>query len=813
MQKRFWLNDDWQFSETYTEDLHRKEYHGDHTMVRIPHTVKETPLHYFDESLYQMVSGYRRIIRAEKEWEGKRVFLTFMAVAHSAYVYLNGEELAEHHSGYTAFSVELTEALRYGEDNVLVVSVDSRESQNIPPFGNVIDYMTYGGIYREVYLELKEKIRIRDLHLKPEAPKKGVHPRKLKDFRFRGVLGIGMSLDTGDSPAEDLSVKLEIREHNSGVKLTEQTMPYAPELEAELEEARLWDVCSPFLYDVTLRLMKNGTELDVAEDCFGFRRSEFREDGYYLNGRKLRIRGLNRHQSYAYTGYAMPASMQRLDAEILRLELGVNAVRTSHYPQSQHFVRRCDELGLLVFTEIPGWQYVGDAEWKEQVIRNTEEMILQYRNHPSVILWGVRINESGDDDALYERTNALAHELDTERPTGGVRFLKKSHLLEDVYTYNDFSHDGTNPGCDKKADITTDSSKPYLITEYAGHMFPTKSYDCEQHRLEHALRHAAVLNAVRGEKDIAGSFGWCMFDYNTHKDFGSGDRVCYHGVTDMFRNPKTAAYLYSSQQDRRPVLEISSTMDIGDFPGGTRGPVYIFTNADSVRMYRNDELLKEYTAGDPKYGFLRHPPILIDDYAGDSLKKEEGFGERQCRLVKAAIHAMTKYGVTHVPAAIRKKLERALAFYGMKWEDVVALHGKYVSNWGGRARSFKFEAIRDGKVVCTRIRSAFTQLTLDVRVDHTDLTDAETYDVSCIRIRVCDEYGNVVPYFQTPLPLLAEGPIRIIGPQAAYIAGGMGGTYVKTIGEAGEASLTISLPESWEYPPKTQEIIHFTIQA
>ena len=83
---------------------------------------------------------------------------------------------------------------------------------------------------------------------------------------------------------------------------------------------------------------------------------EDREDGYHLNGRKLKIRGLNRHQSYAYVGYAMPASVQKLDAEILRFDLGVNAVRTSHYPQSQHFIRRCDELGLLVFTEIPGWQ-------------------------------------------------------------------------------------------------------------------------------------------------------------------------------------------------------------------------------------------------------------------------------------------------------------------------------------------------------------------------------------------------------------------------------------------------------------------------
>ena len=124
------------------------------------------------------------------------------------------------------------------------------------------------------------------------------------------------------------------------------------------------------------------------------------------------------------------------------------------------------------------------------------DMVRQYRNHTSIILWGVRINESIDDDAFYKRTNEAAHELDDTRPTGGVRASKKSHLLEDVYTYNDFVHDGLLPGCEKKAKVTSDDSKPYLISEYNGHMFPTKTFDCEGRRTEHALRHANVLDAV-----------------------------------------------------------------------------------------------------------------------------------------------------------------------------------------------------------------------------------------------------------------------------------------------------------------------------
>ena len=117
------------------------------------------------------------------------------------------------------------------------------------------------------------------------------------------------------------------------------------------------------------------------------------------------------------------------DARILKKELCCNAVRTSHYPQSQAFIDACDELGLLVFTEIPGWQHVGDEKWKDVACKHVEEMVLQYRNHPSIVLWGVRINESRDCDELYTKTNALAHELDPTRQTGGVRCEQKMNLL------------------------------------------------------------------------------------------------------------------------------------------------------------------------------------------------------------------------------------------------------------------------------------------------------------------------------------------------------------------------------------------------
>src|SRR6185369_12869453 len=138
-------------------------------------------------------------------------------------------------------------------------------------------------------------------------------------------------------------------------------------------------------------------------------------------------------QTFPWVGQAMPSRAQRRDADILRNKLHCNIVRTSHYPQSRHVLDACDEMGLLVLEEIPGWQHIGDEAWKQIAIDNVRRMIRRDWNHPSIILWGVRINESRDDHDFYTRTNAVAHQLDTTRQTGGIRYFQESEFLEDVF--------------------------------------------------------------------------------------------------------------------------------------------------------------------------------------------------------------------------------------------------------------------------------------------------------------------------------------------------------------------------------------------
>lgn len=769
------FNNDWLWSPEFAAEMTEPVFGGEDKMeqVRIPHTVSVTPLNYFDAHVYQMISCYRKTFAVPSEWKGKKVSVTFDAVAHEAEVYINGESVIKHSCGYTAFTADLTDHIRFGEENVIAVKCDSNETLNVPPFGFVIDYMTYGGIYREVHLDVKEKDHIRDVFVSAGADK---NVRIKTDIAGDGEL-VAMITDV-----------------NSGKVLLAE--PCGRECEIQVDEAELWSLDNPTLYELTMTL-RNGDSEDTYVTRFGFRDAVFRADGFYLNGSKVKLRGLNRHQSWPYVGYAMPKSMQRLDADIMKNELGLNAVRTSHYPQSHHFIDRCDELGLLVFTEIPGWQNIGDDAWKEQAVVNTREMVSQYRNHPSIILWGVRINESIDCDELYARTNKEAHELDPYRQTSGVRYLKNSSLLEDVYAFNDFSHNGKTAGCEPKKNVTSDMSKPYFVSEYNGHMFPTKTFDSELHRQEHALRHCNVLDSVMSYDDICGSFGWCMFDYNTHKDFGSGDRVCYHGVMDMFRNPKTAAYAYSSQnKDIGPVLEISSSMDIGEHPAGNRGEIYIFSNCDSVKMYKDDIFIKEYTRKDSSYKNMISPPMLIDDFIGDQMKEGEGFTDRQNKIVKDALNFSAVYGMENMPLKMKLTMAEAMTRYKMKFDDAYMLFGKYIGNWGGKVTKFRFEGIRNGEVVKTVIKSAMTKLNLSIDVSSNVLVEGPTYDVAAIRIKVTDEYGNVMPFYNRPAQIDVTGDIEVLGPSLADINGGMGGVYIRTTGKEGKGSVKITLPDN-----------------
>lgn len=757
------INNDWQFVFVWSEAFGRGE--GPAETVRLPHTVSATPLHYARPEDYETICGYRRWLDIPASAAGKRLFLQFDGAAHIATVYVNGREAVHHRCGYTAFRAEITDLVSPGGDNLVAVKLDCTENPAVPPFGFVIDYLTYGGLYRDVWLDVRPRKMLSDL------------------FVYTPDLTTARASCTAEGP-----VRYEIFDSAGTLAgVGEGT----GEVDIICKGVRPWDLEDPVLYTCRAELLDSG---DVQETTFGFRTTRFQADGFYLNGKKIFLRGLNRHQSYPYMGYAAPERLQREDARILKRELACNAVRTSHYPQSHYFLDACDREGLLVFTEIPGWQHIGDSAWKDQACENVREMVTQYRNHPSIILWGVRINESLDDDEFYKRTNAIARAADPSRATSGVRYVEKSHLFEDVFAFNDFSHTGNNGGVRPKKEICPDDSKAFFISECNGHMYPTKASDPWSNRQEHALRHARVFDGAMADGDHVGCFGWCMFDYPTHKDFGSGDRVCYHGVTDAFRNPKLAAAFFASQGEDTPVLEIGSPMAIGDYPGGQIGKVYIFTNADEVELYKNGEYVS--TIRPQGWKGLPHGPIPAEDTIGRLLETKEGFPRAKADALRACLLSAAKYGLAGMPLSAKLKMAWCMVRYRMTMQDGYDLYGKYVGNWGGSAVSWRFDGKKDGKVVASVTRGPSARLHLAVTVSHTELTEGDVYDVSAVRVRLLDENDCPASYAQLPVTFALTGAAELVGPETATLEGGMSGTYVRTVGKAGTASLTISAPQA-----------------
>jgi beta-galactosidase len=738
------FNESWSFHEGFGQRL-LGSFDGS-TMISLPHTAVELPFNYFDEKSYQRPFTYQKVLRWMPEFESREVSLIFDAAMADSVVHLNGEQIIAHKDGYTPFEARLTGLLLQG-DNLVTVKIDGSENPQIPPFGGRIDYLTYAGIYRDVWLKVTDAVSIANIKIETGnvlgEEKSAVVRCDLSNPQGRLFTG---TLNATLRDAAGTPIALASAETTGG----NVTLAFN-----DLAGISLWDIESPALYEVTVELKTNHGS-DRVSTHFGFRSAEFTPEGFLLNGRPLKLRGLNRHQAFPYVGYAAGRSAQERDADIMKSVLKCNIVRTSHYPQSKWFLDRCDRIGLLVFEEIPGWQHIGDAEWQQESIENVRRMIERDWNHPSIIIWGVRINESQDSHDFYAETNRLARELDPTRQTGGVRYLTESELLEDVYTMNDFILGNEElPGANRprtalrpQQENTGLSQKvPYLITEFNGHMHPTKIYDQEQRQAEHVRRHLEVLNAAYGDPDISGAIGWCMFDYNTHKDFGSGDRICYHGVMDMFREPKFAAYAYTSQCDPSDevIMKPVTFWARGERNIGGVLPLIILTNCDEVEL-KYGLLTKRVGPDRENYPHLPHPPVVLDH---------------------------------------RHFTPDELGTWGLEWID-----GEFTGYIGGEPAA--------------RLTLSADPLPTELSVvADSALLKARERDTTRVIIRALDQLGQRLPFMNDSVTLRVEGPARIVGPATVPLQGGTTGFWLEATGLTGEIRVEVT---SSRFAPVTLDV-------
>ena len=712
------MNRNWRYSRAFVEGGHATDFDDSKfERVVIPHTNVSLPWHGFDEKTYEFVSLYRRRFKLPPAARGKHVFVDFEGAMTASTVWINGVRLGEYKGGYTPFSFELTPHLDFEGENVLAVDLDSTERPDIPPFGYEIDYLTFGGIYREVSLRAVPPTFIENIFVRP-----------------KNVLTASPGLDVDcfiqhlESAPEGLTVEVELLDGERVLAKVSQPLPSsAPTSEPgahtlsleNLSGISLWDFNKRNLYSIQVRLLRGNETLDKDSRRFGFREAQFTDHGFELNGKIVKLRGLDRHQTFPFVGQAMPARVQRRDAQILREKLKCNIVRTSHYPQSRHFLDACDELGLLVLEEIPGWQHIGDAAWKQISVDNVRRMIRRDWNHPSIVLWGVRINESDDDHDFYVRTNAMARSLDPTRQTGGIRNFQSSEFLEDVFTMNDFDFPLKPPNHSR-----------YLNTEFVGHTYPTKTIDNVERLTEHTLRHARIHDQLASNAQYAGGIGWCAFDYNTHGNFGSGDRICYHGVTDIFREPKPAAGFYKSQCDpaEEVVLEPAFHWARGDESVGFSKAV-ICSNCDHIKLYIDGQLIADADPDRTQFAHLRYAPFVVQ--------------------MRELFHS---WGDLRIEGYIQGKLA-------------------ITKNLSGKGVDAKFMLLPDD----------------------TELV-ADGADTTRLVLRVTDEFGAVRPFANDAIKFDLQGPAEIIGDNPFSLIGGTGAIWIRAKEQPGNARITAIHP-------------------
>ncbi|HEY3841501.1 MAG TPA: glycoside hydrolase family 2 TIM barrel-domain containing protein [Bryobacteraceae bacterium] len=598
--------------------------------VTVPHCVTHLSWQDWDPASWERTWSYRRTFTPPREFHGHRVFLQFDGVMVGAAPVINGHALPEHLGGYLPFRYEITEWVKPAE-NELALTVDSRWS-NVPPEGSPkgpvsIDYLEPGGITRNVTLTAVPQVYISDVFAKPV---------KVLDADRR--VEVKCTVDAASVPGEAVEVRCELMDSGRSMAGARQGVKFEKAGETEVSltlgnvgNIALWDNDHPRLYDVVTTLLLKGKPVHDHRVRIGFREARFDVDGFFLNGKRLQIFGLNRHEIFPYVGGAMPRRVMRRDAEILRREFNCNAVRCSHYPQTEAFLDACDELGLMVWEEPPGWQYLGDDSWKELAVRDVGHMIVRDRNHPSIIIWGVRINESANNPVLYQRTRELAHSLDDSRPTSGSMTPTSSKNWQQEWHQDVFAFDDYHAAPDGTVAINEPlPGVPYMLAEAVGQFNYAKKrvFDAKYRRgadiqlqRAQAVRHAQAHDRAMAYSRCAGVIAWCAFDYGSLVN--AYRAVKTPGVADVFRIPKLGASFYQSQvsPQMRPVILPNFYWD-----GETPGPQsVIFSNCDRLALFLDGKPLATVQPDRANYPHLRYPPFVCDLTATGADLRIDGF--------------------------------------------------------------------------------------------------------------------------------------------------------------------------------------------
>ena len=617
------INSDWNYLENDTKNISDINQSVNWVGINLPHTWNSQDATDNEPGYRRSASWYKKnlvipVIDANKIYQ-----LYFEGANITTKVYVNGQEVGEHIGGYVGFTFDITKYINSG-NNEIMVRVDNSYNIEIIP-SQKSDFFIYGGITRDVWLLSMAKNHIENIKITtPKVSEKSAS--LVVVVAAKNTNGFSYSAQLTNPKGKVVATK------KGNLSGSTTTITFS-----EIKNPELWDINAPNLYSVSVSLLENGKVTDKIEDKVGFRWFEFKENGpFYLNGKRVLIRGTHRHEESAGVGAAVSNEQHRKDMESIK-EMGANFVRLAHYPQDPEIYKACDELGLLVWDELPWCRGgVGNEVWKTNAKNLLSEMINQNFNHPSIIIWslGNEMNwlpdfPDGDNTekmtVFLKELNNLSHQLDPTRKTA-IRKYEEGSKIVDVFSPSIWSgwYSGSYKGYKKAIDKYKQDYKHFIHAEYGG--------DSQVGRhSENPITGEGVIKVEGWEEAIVQGKGaniaqigdWSesyivdLFDWHLHisendptfvgniqwafKDFGTPlrpeDDIPYmnqKGLVDRNGNPKDAYYVFKSYWSEKPFAYIEShTWTERQGPKDLARVLNVFSNCPKVEFFHNGVSLGE----------------------------------------------------------------------------------------------------------------------------------------------------------------------------------------------------------------------------
>jgi len=559
-------------------------------VVSTPHTVQLMPAEASGCRNYQGIAWYRKHFVLPEETQGHDVFLHFEAIMGKQKFYVDGRLVKEHEGGYLPITLNLTElGIDSQKQHVLAVMADNSDDKTYPPGKKqmTLDFAYHGGIYRDVWLIAKNKVAITDANEQGKVAGGGVFVHCENVSEARADVVVNTEVKNNGTATKTLTIQSEIE--NKARKSTKITLK-AGETKTvtqrlTVKQPQLWSPETPFLYNLSTRLIAGKQSLDGGITRVGIRSFEFKgKDGFWLNGKKYhQLVGANRHQDFAYVGNALPNSQQWRDAKRLR-DAGFTIIRTAHYPQDPSFMDACDELGLFVIVATPGWQYWNKEKgWDEKVHENTRQIIRRDRNHPSVLMWEPILNETRYPEGFALKALEITRE---EYPYEGrpvaAADVHSAGVAEHYDVVYGWPGDDFKPDKPRQCIFTREFGE--LVDDWYAHNNLNRASRSwgERPMLIQAMslfRSTDELYKTTGQ--FIGGCQWHPFDHQR----GYHPDPYWGGIYDAFRQKKTAFWMFenvlssASEATGEPSIYIAHEMtQFSD------KDVTVFSNCDSVRL-------------------------------------------------------------------------------------------------------------------------------------------------------------------------------------------------------------------------------------